>query len=145
MVTQGSSQKVPHLLFQTDGPLCTPMLTRGVGPVVDGADGGGPSAAEARLGVGLLAVAALPSHSDDATDVLLEQDVDQVRDEVVRLQSLQLRRKQSCANMQGKRLGKAILTQPIATFISAPDVHSGQGDRTKVGKRGKNLPKHTND
>ena len=79
------------------------MLTRGVGPVVDGADGGGPSAAaKGRLGgVGLLAVDAPPS--DDA-DVLLEQDVDQVRDEVVRLQSLQLWRKQSCANKHEQRL-----------------------------------------
>ena len=79
------------------------MLTRGVRPVVDGADGRGPSAtAKGRLGgVGLLAAAAL--HYDNA-DVLLEQDVDQVRDEVVRLQSLQLRKKQSGADALWKRL-----------------------------------------
>ena len=73
----------------------TPMLTRGVGPVVDGADGGGPSSsAKGRFGggVGLPAVAALDA------DVLLEQDVDQVRDEVVRLETLQLRGKQSGAH-----------------------------------------------
>ena len=73
------------------------MLTRGVGPVVDGADGGGPSSsAKGRLGggVGLPAGAAL----DADADVLLEQDVDQVRDEVVRLEPLQLRRKQSGAH-----------------------------------------------
>ena len=65
------------------------FLTRSVGPVVDGAYRGPAAAApEAGLCVGresLLVVAA-----DFGHDVLLLQDVDEVRDEVVRLESLEL-------------------------------------------------------
>ena len=65
------------------------FLTRSVGPIVYGANGGPAAAPEAGLCVGresLLAVVA----ADFGHDVLLLQDVDEVRDEVVRLESLEL-------------------------------------------------------